>query len=57
MCILLEICEFGSLADVVKGRKEGSKLVYSPLNLSTIDLYYLALGCTRLVLGHVVCQQ
>jgi hypothetical protein len=47
MCILLEMCKYGSLADVVKGRREGKKWHYKPLSLSTIDLYYLALGCTR----------
>ena len=58
VCILLELCDYGSLADILKGNsifsmeerdsehKYSSKEVPS-LKLSMIDRIYLALGCAR----------
>lgn len=48
ICIVLELCDFGSLADVVRGVsnvKEG--LLKPKLLLSEVDKIFLALGCCR----------
>lgn len=42
VCIVLEICEFGSLSDVLRGSQ-----MRLPLRLSLADRMYLALGCAR----------
>ena len=47
ICILLEICEYGSLADVVKGRIENGTVIHRSLTLSISDILYLGLGCAR----------
>jgi len=49
VCLVLEICHYGSLSDVIRG-KGGSKAgssVRPPLPLTHADKMYLALGCAR----------
>lgn len=46
VCLVLEICEYGSLSDVLRGPGDGT-LNRPPLNLSYSDRMYLALGCAR----------
>jgi len=45
VCIVLELCSFGSLADVLRGDGEGQERI--PLQLSWKDRIFLALGCAR----------
>ena len=48
VCIVLEICQYGSLADATRGiTNKSAGLKKSPLNLSTADKMFLALGCCR----------
>ncbi|KAJ1435097.1 kinase-like domain-containing protein [Ochromonadaceae sp. CCMP2298] len=47
VCIILEICPFGSLSDVLRGPNGGAR----PLSLSYADRMFLALGCARGVLA------
>lgn len=44
VCILLELCPFGSLSDVLRG---SSNQTMKPLTLSYMDKVYLGLGCAR----------
>lgn len=52
VCIVLELCAYGSLSDVIRG--DLGALSKAPLVLSLIDRLYLALGCARSVcpFGH-----
>ena len=44
----MEICEFGSLSDVLRGPNDGSMIQSRPpLQLSFADRMFLALGCAR----------
>jgi serine/threonine protein kinase len=45
VCIVLELCAYGSLSDVLRGDPTG--VVKYPLSLSNPDRIYLALGCVR----------
>jgi serine/threonine protein kinase len=45
VCIVLELCAYGSLSDVIRG--DAGPLRKSPLSLSVLDRLYLALGCAR----------
>lgn len=54
LCIVLEICEYGSLSDVLRGNVNsnnttavGHNPVRHPLVLTVADRMYLALGCAR----------
>ena len=48
VCIVLEICQFGSLADATRGvLNKPAGLQKRPLLLSTADKIFLALGCCR----------
>lgn len=53
VCILLELCEFGSLADVIKtsgpltGFTAGESLTPGGLTVSWADRLFLAVGCAR----------
>ena len=57
VCILLEICEYGSLADILRGDMGGGR-IKQPLGLSLQDRMWLALGCARyyLFVCHYVCR-
>lgn len=44
VCILLELCAYGSLSDVLRGSPND---VNRPLTLSYLDKMYLALGCAK----------
>lgn len=46
VCIVLEICEFGSLSDVLRGCQQHNSQ-RAPLLLTLADRMYLALGCAR----------
>jgi serine/threonine protein kinase len=61
VCILLEVCEFGSLSDILRGDTGGGR-VKLPLSLTITDRMHLALGCARGVaalhaLGHGVVHR
>jgi hypothetical protein len=49
VCIVLEICQYGSLSDVIRGGVSGAGASISrqELPLSTTDRMFLALGCAR----------
>lgn len=48
VCIVLELCQYGSLADVIKGNAVDSKpSVQAKAVLSLFDRYFLAVGCLR----------
>jgi serine/threonine protein kinase len=48
VCLVLEICEYGSLSDVLRGGMDsGATVSRPPLNLSYSDRMYLALGCAK----------
>lgn len=48
VCLLLELCYFGSLSDVIRGYGfDWNKNQRNPLRLSKIDMLYLALGCSK----------
>jgi serine/threonine protein kinase len=47
VCLVLEICEYGSLSDVLRGGDGTGGQGRSPLNLSYSDRMFLALGCAR----------
>jgi serine/threonine protein kinase len=49
VCIVLELCAYGSLSDVIRG--DGGPLRKSPLSFSSLDRLYLALGCARSALA------
>lgn len=46
MCIVLEICQYGSLSDVIRG-SVGGGVVRRALPLTHADRMYLALGCAK----------
>jgi serine/threonine protein kinase len=46
ICIVLELCKFGSLSNIIRGYETDIKKVPA-LNLSTADKIHLALGCAR----------
>lgn len=45
VCLVLELCAYGSLSDVIRG--DSGALSKYPLSLSLLDRLYLALGCAR----------
>ena len=48
MCLILEICSFGSLSDIIRGYGYDWNLTHrAPLTLCHTDMMYLALGCAR----------
>jgi serine/threonine protein kinase len=50
VCLVLEICAFGSLSDVLRGisvASAGTMKARFPFNLSTADRMFLALGCAK----------
>jgi len=55
VCLVLEICEYGSLADVLRGGGDsggvggasGANGGRAPLTLTLSDRMFLALGCAR----------
>jgi serine/threonine protein kinase len=48
VCILLELCEFGSLSDLIRGYGfEWNVQALPPLTISWLDRLYFALGCAR----------
>lgn len=48
VCIVLEICPYGSLADVTRGAyKQRYGIRREPLSLNVIDKLFLAVGCCR----------
>jgi hypothetical protein len=50
VCLILELCSFGSLSDLIRGYGfDWSASHRSPLRLSYSDVLYLALGCARYV--------
>jgi len=52
VCILLEICYYGSLSDVIRGNKsqnQSSVRTINKLNILMADMLYLVLGCARQV--------
>lgn len=63
VCLLLEICEYGSLSDVLRGKVDDQEEVSQPaLPLSYADMLHLALGCARGLsamhrLGKQVCHR
>jgi serine/threonine protein kinase len=50
ICIVLEVCEYGSLSDVLRGANAGG-VVRHALKLSMADRMYLAVGCARGILA------
>jgi serine/threonine protein kinase len=44
VCILLELCKYGSLSDVLRKRKAGKS---RRMNVTYLDLLWLAIGCCR----------
>lgn len=46
VCILLELCTYGSLSDILRG-DTGTNVRKVPLKLTLMDRLYLALGCAR----------
>ena len=46
VCIVLEICEFGSLSDVLRGHTGGG-INRASLKLSLSDRMFLAYGCAK----------
>lgn len=46
VCLILEICEFGSLSDVLRGMNAGG-VTRAALSLSYADRMFLALGCAK----------
>jgi hypothetical protein len=56
VCILLEICEYGSLSDILRG-DVGGGVVKQPLHLTRTDRTWLALGCARLPAQHITTHQ
>lgn len=50
VCLILEICSFGSLSDIIRGygfNWNATSPPQYPLTLHRYDLLYLALGCAR----------
>lgn len=47
VCLVLEICHYGSLSDVIRGKGNASSNRRPPLPLTHADKMYLALGCAR----------
>lgn len=48
VCVLLELCSFGSLSDIIRGYGFNWNTSHKrPPSLSAIDKLYLALGCAR----------
>lgn len=48
VCLILEVCDFGSLSDIIRGYGfDWSLSQRAPLHLSQADILYLALGCAR----------
>ncbi|RYG66907.1 hypothetical protein EON64_08630, partial [archaeon] len=46
VCIVLEVCEFGSLSDVLRGCNAAGHIRH-PLKLTMADRMFLALGCAK----------
>lgn len=48
VCLILEICSFGSLSDIIRGYGfDWSTSSRAPLSLAYADVLHLALGCAR----------
>jgi serine/threonine protein kinase len=50
VCIVLEVCQYGSLSDVIRGgvsARSGFSVTRKVLPLSMSDRMFLALGCAR----------
>lgn len=48
VCLLLELCSYGSLADIIRGYDNGENTRQtSAISLTYIDKLYLALGCAK----------
>jgi hypothetical protein len=48
VCLILELCSFGSLSDVIRGYGFDWNMTHHlPLKLCRLDMIYLALGCAR----------
>ena len=49
VCLVLEICEYGSLSDVLRGMQvhSGNTTFRPPLQLSYADKIFLAMGCAK----------
>ena len=49
VCLILELCSFGSLSDIIRGYgfDWNSANQRAPLKLAYTDVLYLALGCAR----------
>lgn len=48
VCLVLEVCSFGSLSDIIRGYGfDWNTSQRPPLHLGRTDLLYLALGCAR----------
>jgi hypothetical protein len=48
VCLILELCSFGSLSDIIRGYGfDWNSSHRQPLKLSYADVIYLALGCAR----------
>ena len=45
VCILLELCKYGSLSDVLRKGRAGGPM--KRLNITYLDLLSLAIGCCR----------
>lgn len=52
VCLILEICQFGSLSDVLRGYGfDWNRSHRAPLVVSRSDMLFLALGCARGLAG------
>ncbi len=48
VCLILELCSFGSLSDIIRGYGfDWNTSHRAPLDLSRTDSLYLALGCAK----------
>ena len=47
VCILLELCKYGSLSDIIRGGKHTGNSTKHRLAINMADLLYLVLGCAR----------
>ncbi len=48
VCLILELCSFGSLSDIIRGYGFDWNMSHrNPLRLNRVDILHLALGCAR----------